>query len=359
MITQQKQPAIVHPQVRDFTIGGLFHCTNVDCYKAIRADGRIKPNLGDRPHHQGVTPCSRVFKLGMISLFHPFNEREFGWLGSWLRSHKPITIGIELNRRALASRLVFYDQAKLLTTGIMLPGEVGCRGDISVEFITGFLLVSSKHPSFFKRISGNSLSDAEIQNFENEVANIGPNRQHHRRMSKNPVYLDVEIQRTAEEAGGWQNLHKLGISVAVALSANQLQIFTEKEVKKLAAVLEAADCVVGYNIRDFDLKVIGGYRGVKTEGIKYLDLMWEIAKVTGFRIPLSNLRAATFGLAPQTDGLELIKLWKKGRIEKVIEGCCNDVLAIRQLHEYGIAHGEVFYFKANSKRRTKIKVDWG
>ena len=174
------------------------------------------------------------------------------------------------------------------------------------------------------------------------------------------IYLDVEIQRTAPEVGGWDNLHKVGVAVAVALSAetNQLHIFTEKEIKKLSPLLQAADCVIGYNIVNFDFKVLKGYRQMSLEHVKCFDLMTDIASVTGFRLPLASLRAATLRAAPQTDGRDMIKLWKKGKIEKVIEGCCNDVLAMRSLHEYGMAHGEVFYFKADSKRRKRIKVKW-
>jgi DEAD/DEAH box helicase domain-containing protein len=357
MMPSEARP-LVPKRFEKITANGLFHCTTVDCYRAIRADGAIKPNLGDRPHHQGATVASRAFRLKMISLFDQATSPSVSWLKRWLTIHKPITIGIELNREALRGQLVSYEETGKLSTGLMLRGEVCCRGEIPTECITGFLLVPAAHPSLFKRVAGNVLTDEAIKNFEDEVARITQTGHHHTRMPQNLVYLDLEIQRTAEEAGGWKNLHKLGISVAVALSANQLHIFTANEVKELAAFLKAADCVVGYNIRDFDLKVLGGYRGVKTDGIKYLDLMWEIADITGFRIPLASLRAATLGTTPQTDGLELIKLWKKGKIEKVIEGCCNDVLAIGQLHEYGVAHGELFYFKGDSKQRKKIKVDW-
>lgn len=174
------------------------------------------------------------------------------------------------------------------------------------------------------------------------------------------IYLDIEIQRTAPEVGGWDNLHKVGVAVAVAFSAetNQLHIFTEKEIKKLRALLEAANCVIGYNIVNFDFKVLKGYRQMSLDHVKCFDLMTDIASVTGFRIPLASLRAATLRAAPQRDGLDMIKLWKKGKIEKVIEGCCNDVLAMRSLHEYGITHGEVFYFPGDSKRRRRIKVAW-
>ena len=171
------------------------------------------------------------------------------------------------------------------------------------------------------------------------------------------VYLNVETQRRAIDVDGWYP-HKMGVSIAVALAANRLHIFTENDIQQLVPVLESARCVVGWNIKGFDFKVLAGYRSVNLERVWCLDLMEEVGKITGIRAMLSAVSAATLGTEPSTDSLELIKLWKAGKIEKVVEGCCDGVLTIKALHEYGRDHGELFYFLGSSKRRKRIKVDW-
>ena len=181
---------------------------------------------------------------------------------------------------------------------------------------------------------------------------------HEIRGGKFIVYLDVEPQRTAESVSG--NLDKVGVSVAAAYSpnANQLRIFTEENICDLSAILKEADVVAGYNILHFDLAVLRGYKAVSFENVQILDLMQEVEKDLGHRIPLSNFRAATLGHAPEHDGLDMIKFWQNGEKEKVIEGCCNDVLAMCALHEYGMSHGEIFYFAGTTQRLTRLKVNW-
>ncbi len=171
------------------------------------------------------------------------------------------------------------------------------------------------------------------------------------------VYLNLETQRTALDIGGWYP-DKMGVSVAVALAADRLHIFTEGDIEQLVPMLESAGCVVGWNIKEFDFRVLAGCRGVDLERVRCLDLMEEMERATGTRMMLSAVSAATLGIEPGTAGVEMVKLWKAGKVEKVVEGCCNGVLAIKALHEYGLRHGEVFFRPRNGKRRAKIAVNW-
>ncbi len=175
--------------------------------------------------------------------------------------------------------------------------------------------------------------------------------------SASVVYLSLETRRTAFEVGGWYP-EKLGVSVAIALTSNRLHIFTEKDIGKLAALLAAAECVIGYNVVDFDFKVLAGCRGANLENVRCLDLMKNIESAAGRRVSLGSLRTATLKTAQVSNGLENVQLWKKRQIAKVIEDCCNTVLAIKALHEYGRDHDELFYSRDNGPRRKRIKVNW-
>ena len=180
------------------------------------------------------------------------------------------------------------------------------------------------------------------------------------RPGERKVYLDVETQRTAEPVGGWDNLDKLGVSVAAAYSPflDQLWIFTEDNLADLTHILQGADLVIGYNLIKFDLMVLQGCKGVNVSNLRVCDIMLEVEKALGHRLPLANLRAATLGQNPQYDGLDMIKFWQNGEKEKVLEGCCNDVLAMHALHQYGITHGEVLYYAGPTQQLTKLKVNW-
>lgn len=171
------------------------------------------------------------------------------------------------------------------------------------------------------------------------------------------VYLDLETRRTAAEAGGWDKLDQLGVSIAVTIASDGPRVFTEDKIQKLAGVLAHAERIVGYNLRNFDLKVLDGYTGFSIGKARIVDLMDEVERAAGHRVSLQTLASATLGISLSRDSLDLVKCWKQGRVLDVIEGCSNDVFAIQALHEYAMKHGELFYFAHEDKQRERIALN--
>ena len=70
----------------------------------------------------------------------------------------------------------------------------------------------------------------------------------------NTVCVDVETKYLADEVGGWGNIHKMELAVAVTYSAadDVFRHFTAERVADLVATLQAADLVVGFNVLRFD-----------------------------------------------------------------------------------------------------------
>jgi len=64
------------------------------------------------------------------------------------------------------------------------------------------------------------------------------------------VYFDLETQRTANDAGGWNKKRDMGMSVGVTYSTKlcQYRIYSEQRVNDLVNQLLRADLVVGFNI---------------------------------------------------------------------------------------------------------------
>ena len=67
---------------------------------------------------------------------------------------------------------------------------------------------------------------------------------------------------------------------------------------------------------------------------------------------------STLGCGKTADGLDAIKWWRQGRKLDVARYCCFDVKVTRLVHEYGMAHGEVFY-QDRLGRKQRVAVDWG
>lgn len=172
-----------------------------------------------------------------------------------------------------------------------------------------------------------------------------------------PVYLSVETLRSATDVGRWKP-RELGLSVAVTLTGSKLRIFSEKKVDQLLSDLREAPCIIGYNLLDLDFQVLAGYGNVETAGKKCIDLMTDIEVQAGCRVFLSEVRAATLGQTDVSGFLSCVERWKQGEVEEVTESCCNDVLAMQAIHEFGRANDKIFYVGKESGCPVQVAVNW-
>jgi DEAD/DEAH box helicase domain-containing protein len=176
----------------------------------------------------------------------------------------------------------------------------------------------------------------------------------------NLVYFDLETQKSAAEVGGWHNKRAMKMSLGVTYSTarQSYEIYREDEVDQLLQELQRADQVIGYNVIDFDFEVLGAYSVFDLSQVPVLDLMRDVEKVIGARIPLDVVSEQTVGAGKTADGLEALKWWKDGQLRKIAEYCCYDVKATRLVHEFGNAYGCVFYYSKKTQRREKVPVSW-
>ena len=177
--------------------------------------------------------------------------------------------------------------------------------------------------------------------------------------SRNIVYFDLETRRTAGDAGGWDKKRNMGMSVGVTYSTRtgEYAIYREETVDGLVDQLRRADLVVGFNILHFDYEVLMGYTVLDLPSqLATLDLMVEMERTLGHKLPLESLAQATLGVGKTAEGLDAIKWWRQGRLLEIAEYCCYDVKVTRMVHEYGLAKGELFYNdRFNNKQRMTVK----
>lgn len=179
-------------------------------------------------------------------------------------------------------------------------------------------------------------------------------------MSRDIVYFDLETQRTANDAGGWDKMRDMGLSVGVTYStlSGEYRIYSEKNVTALVDQLVRADLVVGYNILRFDYEVLMGYTILDLRHqCRTLDMLVEVEAKLGHRLKLDSLAHATLGVGKTGDGLDAIRWWREGKILEIAEYCCFDVKVTKLLHEYGATHKELFY-QDQAKQKRKIPIDW-
>ena len=179
-------------------------------------------------------------------------------------------------------------------------------------------------------------------------------------MSRNIVYFDLETQRTANDAGGWDKKRDMGMSVGVTYStaSGQYQIYSEKRVHDLVNELLRADLVVGFNVINFDYEVLMGYTAYDLPSlVPTLDMLAELEKKLGHRLSLDAVATATLGVGKTADGLDAIRWWREGKILEIAEYCCFDVKVTRLVHEYGRDQKRLFFLDRFQQKR-QVEIDW-
>lgn len=173
-----------------------------------------------------------------------------------------------------------------------------------------------------------------------------------------PLVLDIETKDTFADVGGHEP-SKLSVSMVCIYSYKEGKFFsfTDSELEGLWPYIDAADVLVGFNIRHFDLPVLARHYPGNIEALPVFDLLEAVKSVLGFRLKLDTLVQATLGTAKSGSGLDAVRWYREGQIEKVRQYCIQDVAVTRDLFEYGRQHGKFFYTDFGVKKEFPVRFD--
>lgn len=135
--------------------------------------------------------------------------------------------------------------------------------------------------------------------------------------------------------------------------------FTKEELPKLWPIIEQADMLIGYNSNHFDLPILDKYYPGNLMDIKSLDILEEIKKTLGRRLKLEKIARGTLGHGKSGDGLEAVRLWKAGEVEKVKKYCIEDVRITKEVYDYALKNKGLKYKEGNETRNIELDTsDW-
>lgn len=176
---------------------------------------------------------------------------------------------------------------------------------------------------------------------------------------KNYCVLDVETQRSAEEVGGWHRADLMGISCVVIYDSERDVFieFAEDKIEDLIYAIKEFDLIIGFNILKFDYSVLSGYSRFDFRMLNTLDMLQEIHHRLGYRLSLDHLASVTLGRKKTADGLQALKWWKQGKIQKIIDYCKQDVMITRDLYLYGKENGYLL-FNNKAGNTVRVPVEW-
>jgi len=130
--------------------------------------------------------------------------------------------------------------------------------------------------------------------------------------------------------------------------------YTQEELPKLWQIIEQADMLIGYNSDHFDIPLLNKYYPGDLTKIKSLDLLVEVKKALGRRLKLDSLAEATLGRNKIADGLQAVRWWKEGLIDKVREYCIEDVRITKEIYDYARKNHKLKYKDFNGPREIAL-----
>lgn len=184
--------------------------------------------------------------------------------------------------------------------------------------------------------------------------------------------MDIETRKEIDEVGGWSsgNIDQMGFGVGCAYLARTLDYRTyfgpsndhgEGHLERLFDDLERADLVIGFNLYDFDYKVLQPYankRGLNLRSLPTFDILDHIERSVGRFKPvgLEALGSMNLGyLGKKTlDPKEVVDMYKSGYYEEVTHYCRHDVFMTRLLFMLGYYEGKL---SMRGKRNLTVEID--
>ena len=182
------------------------------------------------------------------------------------------------------------------------------------------------------------------------------------------LYFDLETKYSADEVGGWGNIEDMGMSVGVIWdnSDKQFHVYIEHQIQEMVDHFYRASQIVGFNHIGFDYRVVAGVHHsdahqrsqlyTKLAGLNNFDMLFELKKLLGHRLKLESIARPTLGTGKSADGMQALKWYKEGKLDKIIEYCKVDVEVTRDIHRFALEHGKLLY---DSKLGIKtVNVEW-
>lgn len=174
------------------------------------------------------------------------------------------------------------------------------------------------------------------------------------------VVFDIETSNIFQEVGS-NNPADLSISVVglYEYETDSYQTFLQEDFPKLWPILENADMLITFNGDHFDIPLLDKYYSGSLFKIKSLDILKEMQKSAGRRMKLDQIAEGTLGVNKSGHGLDAIKWWREGEIDKVKKYCLDDVRITKDVYEYALKNGKLIFKEGPNLNTVKLDTtDW-
>jgi len=169
------------------------------------------------------------------------------------------------------------------------------------------------------------------------------------------IVFDIETRNVFADVG--KNDPSLLDIALVAIhdsETDQYTTYLEEELGQLWPILERTDILIGFNSEHFDIPLLNKYYPGDLTKIKSLDILKEIRSSYGRRMRLDQIAEGTLGKNKSGHGLDTVRWWKEGDVERIRNYCIDDVKITKEVYEYAIANNKLFFREGGVNNEIKL-----
>lgn len=155
----------------------------------------------------------------------------------------------------------------------------------------------------------------------------------------NEIIFDIETYGDIKDQANM----KVTVVSIYDYAADSYRSFDENELLQLWPILEKADRIIGYNSESFDTPILNRYYTGDLFRFPQLDLLKVIKESCGKRFKLGDIAKATLQQEKSADGLQAMRWYEQGEIQKIKEYCEQDVAVTRGIYEFGRKNKMIYY----------------
>jgi DEAD/DEAH box helicase domain-containing protein len=174
------------------------------------------------------------------------------------------------------------------------------------------------------------------------------------------IVFDIETRNIFQDVES-SDPAKLDISIVGIYDSetDSYATYLAEELSALWPILERADILIGFYSEHFDLPLLNKYYPGDLSKIRHLDLLKEIRKQYGRGMKLDQLAEGTLGKKKSGHGLEAIKWWRQGEIQKIRDYCTDDVRITKELYDHALAHKKLVFKEGPQMKEIPLDVsEW-
>jgi DEAD/DEAH box helicase domain-containing protein len=137
---------------------------------------------------------------------------------------------------------------------------------------------------------------------------------------------------------------------------NELSGLFEDELEKFLDLVDKCDELIGYNILGYDIPVFEKYFSLNLKNKTIIDIFKLIVDQHKVYLKLDNITNTTFNESKIAHGLDAVRFYKEGKLDKLKEYCDMDVKLTNDLYLF-IKENGYFYYTDGLGNKNKLEIE--